>query len=137
MNIKKKSILEVSEPIADSLSAISSPQRIAILLTIGNGEVCVCHLEAVLGWRQAYISQHLMALRQADILESNRKGKFIYYTLKNKSLLTVILNVANLIELPSETISSVINQQSYPSCDCPQCVDAITQMSSTEHSGKF
>ena len=128
MNIKKKSILEVSEPIADSLSAISSPQRIAILLTIGNGEVCVCHLEAVLGWRQAYISQHLMALRQADILESNRKGKFIYYTLKNKSLLTVILNVANLIELPSETISSVINQQSYPSCDCPQCVDAITQM---------
>ena len=137
MNIKKKSILEVSEPIADSLSAISSPQRIAILLTIGNGEVCVCHLEAVLGWRQAYISQHLMALRQADILESNRKGKFIYYTLKNKSLLTVILNVANLIELPSETISSVINQQSYPSCDCPQCVDAITQMSSTEHSGIF
>ena len=137
MNIKKKSILEVSEPIADSLSAISSPQRIAILLTIGNGEVCVCHLEAVLGWRQAYISQHLMALRQADILESNRKGKFIYYTLKNKSLLTVILNVANLIELPSETISSVINQQSYPSCDCPQCVDAITQMSSTVHSGIF
>jgi DNA-binding transcriptional ArsR family regulator len=36
------------------LNAIASPQRIAILLAIGKGEVCVCCLETALGWRQAY-----------------------------------------------------------------------------------
>ncbi|NWG07099.1 MAG: winged helix-turn-helix transcriptional regulator [Chloroflexi bacterium] len=52
----------MAEQISPLLSAIASPQRIAILLAIGTGEACVCHLEASLGWRQAYISQHLMAL---------------------------------------------------------------------------
>ena len=53
--MKKQPILQVSEQIAAPLSAIASPQRVAILLLIGKGEACVCHLEASLGWRQAYI----------------------------------------------------------------------------------
>ena len=47
------------------LESISKPARIQILLAIGEDEACVCHLEAVLGYRQAYISQQLMALREA------------------------------------------------------------------------
>jgi DNA-binding transcriptional ArsR family regulator len=33
------------------LRAISQPSRLEILLAIGTGEVCVCHLEAFLGQR--------------------------------------------------------------------------------------
>jgi ArsR family transcriptional regulator len=66
--MKEPTLLQVAEQIAAPLQAIASPQRVAILLTIGMGEACVCHLETALGWRQAYISQHLMALRKADIL---------------------------------------------------------------------
>jgi len=67
MNMKKHPLIELSEKISTPLTAIASPQRIAILIAIGTGEACVCHLETALGSRQAYISQHLMSLRKADI----------------------------------------------------------------------
>ncbi len=51
--------------ISNIFRQLSQPSRIEILLAIGEGEACVCHLEAKLGMRQAYISQHLMALRDA------------------------------------------------------------------------
>jgi ArsR family transcriptional regulator len=130
MNMKKNSLIETSEQIAASLSAIASSQRIAILLAIGNGEACVCHLETVLGWRQAYISQHLMALRKADILQDRREGRYVFYKLKNTALLSLFINSAPLSELSPETISALINTQNYPSCECPQCVPVVILASS-------
>jgi DNA-binding transcriptional ArsR family regulator len=128
--MKKDSIHTASEQIAGVLSVIASPQRIAILLTIGKGEACVCHLEAVLGWRQAYISQHLMSLRKADILQDRRDGKYIYYSLKNADLLKLISISASLGGLSSETVSAFVNQQPHPSCGCPHCVPALIPASS-------
>src|SRR3972149_2669774 len=90
LNMKKQTIPQISEQIAAPLSAIASPQRVAILLAIGRGEACVCHLEAALGWRQAYISQHLMALRKADILTDRREGRYVFYRLKNASFLDLL-----------------------------------------------
>lgn len=98
--MKKQSILQVSEKIAEPLQAIASTQRIAILLAIGNGEACVCHLEAALGWRQAYISQHLMALRKADVLQDRRRGRYVFYRLKDASLLDLIAASARLSGTP-------------------------------------
>jgi ArsR family transcriptional regulator len=112
------------------LQAIASPQRVAILLAIGRGEACVCHLEAALGWRQAYISQHLMSLRKADILTDRREGRYVYYRLKNASLLDLITGAASLSGLSTETVSALINTQSHPACECPQCAPAIISVES-------
>jgi ArsR family transcriptional regulator, arsenate/arsenite/antimonite-responsive transcriptional repressor len=130
MNMKKSSLITVSEQIAGLLSAIASPQRIAILLAIGHGEACVCHLETALGWRQAYISQHLMALRKAGILLDRREGKYIYHRIKNTALLDLINNSASLSGLSAEVVQTLINQQNYPSCDCPHCAPALIPASS-------
>jgi DNA-binding transcriptional ArsR family regulator len=121
MNMKNQPILQVSEKIAGPLQAIASPQRIAILLAIGHGEACVCHLEAALGWRQAYISQHLMALRKAGILQDRREGRYIFYRLKDASLLDLITASARLGGLSADSISALINTQNNPACECPHC----------------
>lgn len=123
--MKKSTLSQVSKQIAAPLSAISSPQRVAILLAIGHGEACVCHLEAALGWRQAYISQHLMALRKADILTDRREGRYVYYRLKNASLLDLITASARLSGFPAESVFAFINTQNYPSCECPHCAPAV------------
>lgn len=128
--MKKPSISDLSEKIAIPLAAVNSPQRIAILLAIGKGEACVCHLETALGWRQAYISQHLMALRKAGILQDRREGRYVYYRLKNASYLDLITASATLSGLSTETVSAVINTQVYPSCECPHCVPAVIPVSS-------
>ncbi len=119
--MKKQSISQVSEQIAVPLTAIASPQRISILLAIGTGEACVCHLETALGLRQAYISQHLMALRKADILQDRREGRYIFYRLKDTSLLDLVTTSARLSGLSTESVSTLINTQINPSCECPQC----------------
>jgi DNA-binding transcriptional ArsR family regulator len=125
MNMKKLPIFQISTKIAIPIETIASPQRIAILLAIGEGESCVCHLEAALGWRQAYISQHLMALRKADILEDRREGRYVYYSLKNTSYLNLIAASAEVCGLAAATVFELINTQKYPSCECPNCASAV------------
>jgi ArsR family transcriptional regulator len=130
MNMKKPSLTEISERISTPLTAIASSQRIAILLAIGTGEACVCHLETALGWRQAYISQHLMSLRKADILLDRREGRYVFYRLKDASLLDLITASARLSGLSAESVSSLINTQFHPFCECPQCSPVLIPASS-------
>ena len=83
-------VLGTEKRISLFLKAISPPQRLKIIVAIGADEVCVCHLEAIFPqWRQAYISQHLMALREADVLNSRRDGRYIFYRLTNPGILGV------------------------------------------------
>lgn len=118
-----QSITQISDQIASPLQAIASPARIAILLTIGTGEACVCHLEAALGWRQAYISQHLMGLRKAGILRDRRDGRFMYYRLANESILDIVLAAVRLIGIDPEIVNTLINTKINSSCECPHCAD--------------
>ena len=128
--MKKQPLIELSEKISTPLTAIASPQRIAILIAIGTGEACVCHLETALGWRQAYISQHLMSLRKADILLDRREGRYVFYRLKDASLLDLITASARLSGLSAESVFTLINTQFHPSCECPQCVPLLIPASS-------
>lgn len=122
--MKKLPIFQISKQIAVPIESIASSQRVAILLAIGKGEACVCHLETALGWRQAYISQHLMALRKADILEDRREGRYVFYSLKNISYLDLITTAAEVRGLSAETVFELINTRKYPSCECPHCASA-------------
>lgn len=104
-----------AQKIAAILEEIAHPARLAILLSIGSEEACVCHLEALLGRRQAYISQHLMALRDAGILLTRREGKFIFYRLRDPMLLKLIELAARLENVD---ISGVPTSAA---CSCPNC----------------
>ncbi len=103
------------ESVVSLLQSIGQPARLQILLAIGSGEPCVCHLEATFGWRQAYLSQHLMALRKAGILETSRQGRNIHYRISNPRLLSLIRQAARLqgVTLPELAPS--------PDCSCPNC----------------
>lgn len=61
------------------LKLLSLPARIAILEILRNGEECVCHMETILGFRQAYLSQQLAVLREAGVIQDRRDGWNIFY----------------------------------------------------------
>jgi ArsR family transcriptional regulator len=120
--MKKRPLVQLSEKIVEPLQALASSQRIAILLVVSAGEACVCHLEAQLGFRQSYISQHLMALRQAGLLDSRREGKYIFYRLAKPEILELIQNAARManVALPKlETVSPEMQ------CACPNCAPVL------------
>ena len=114
-----------TEEIARLLQTLGQEARLQILLAIGENETCVCHLEATLGWRQAYLSQHLMALRKAGLIAGRREGRFIHYRLSDARLLEVIRWAADLkgIRLPDLAPS--------PDCSCSNCRNLVVRIGET------
>jgi ArsR family transcriptional regulator len=105
--------------LGELLQVLGSETRLEILHAIGTGEACVCHLEALLGYRQAYISQQLMALREAGLLDTRREGKYIFYRLASPEVLEMIRSAGRLAGVDY----SILERQ-HPAatrCECPSC----------------
>ncbi len=100
---------------------LGQPARLQILLAIGDQTTCVCHLEACLGYRQAYISQQLMLFRDAGLLDTYRQGKHIYYNIVNPGLLEVIELAGKTIGLSKEEMAKWMPGRPVPGCTCPHC----------------
>ena len=113
-----------NEKLSEYLQAISSRPRLEILQAIGGGEACVCHLEAALGYRQAYISQHLMGLRDAGAITARRDGRFVYYRLADIKLLDLIHLARDLLGI-SEADFTNIRAIVDASCPCPNCSGVV------------
>jgi Predicted transcriptional regulators len=62
-----------------TLKALSDPTRLRIILLLMKEELCVCELLFVLNMEQSRISHHLRILRDADLVEDVRDGKWIIY----------------------------------------------------------
>jgi ArsR family transcriptional regulator, arsenate/arsenite/antimonite-responsive transcriptional repressor len=82
----------VREPIGDSAAtalarvfkALGDPVRLRLVSLIGahvGGEVCVCELTEAFDLTQPTISHHLKILRDAGLIDSQRRGTWVYYWL--------------------------------------------------------
>lgn len=76
-------VLEAFEIVA---KAVADPSRARILKLLEDGELCVCHITAVLDLAPATISKHLAALKAAGLLQQRRDGKWVYYRLAERAL---------------------------------------------------
>lgn len=54
--------------------------RIAHLLT-QRDELCVCHVTDALSLPQSTVSRHLNTLRNSGLVEAERRGKWVYYSM--------------------------------------------------------
>jgi ArsR family transcriptional regulator, arsenate/arsenite/antimonite-responsive transcriptional repressor len=97
----------VSEPIdeasaaalAHGFRALGDPVRLRLVSLIGardGGEVCVCDLTSAFDLSQPTISHHLRVLREAGIIESERRGTWVYYRLVPAAL----ERMAGLLSVP-------------------------------------
>lgn len=103
------------------LRILGQPIRILILHAIGKGEACVCHLKKLLKKRQAFISQHLMAMREAGILETRRDGRYVFYRVKDLHVFDLIGFASSMAGLQEGSIGLAMREESVPGCECPQC----------------
>ena len=108
------------EKISKLLTLIGQPVRVQILLVIGAGEACVCHLEAVLGVRQASISQHLMVLREAGLVTTQREGRNIFYRLAQPEVIDLLHHAVGLAGGSPESLAG-LTRRPVAGCPCPKC----------------
>jgi len=62
--------------------AFTEPTRVRILAALRVGEVCVCELTEALELSQSTLSSHLQVIRQAGLVSTRKRGKWIYYELE-------------------------------------------------------
>jgi DNA-binding transcriptional ArsR family regulator len=103
---------------AQLLKTLSHPTRLAVLEILRDGEQCVCHMEAMLGLRQASISQQLMVLREAGLVSVRRSGLNMYYRVTRPQVFTVLdaLNAAS-----GKPRARVAHKHGPADCPCPKC----------------
>jgi len=88
MNIKmmQKKATEVSA----LLKSLSHPKRLLILCQLVEQERAVGDLAALLGVREAAVSQQLSLLRKDRLVTTRRDGRTIYYSLARRDLKSLI-----------------------------------------------
>jgi len=70
--------------LAQVFKALGDPVRLRLVSLIGarqGGEVCVCDLTSAFDLTQPTISHHLKVLREAGLIDSERRGTWVYYRL--------------------------------------------------------
>jgi DNA-binding transcriptional ArsR family regulator len=119
MNMTSDPLIETQafEAQAQMLKMLTHPVRLAILNILRDGEHCVCHMEAHLGYRQAYISQQLMVMREAGLVQDRRDGWNVFYSVAKPRIFAVLSAVEQMIT------SEDTHRQLHPAvaCPCPKC----------------
>jgi len=67
-----------------TLKALADPTRLRILRLLLQRDLCVCELTFILRMEQSRVSHQLRILRDADLAEDIREGKWIIYRVPRK-----------------------------------------------------
>ncbi len=73
---------EDAADVARMFAALADPARLRLLGLLAaaeSGEVCACDLVEPLGRSQPTVSHHLKVLREAGIVESDKRGTWVWY----------------------------------------------------------
>ncbi|MEO3772013.1 metalloregulator ArsR/SmtB family transcription factor [Micromonospora sp. B9E7] len=73
---------ETAAVLAPAFKALGDPVRLQLMSMIAsadNGEACVCDLTPAFNLTGPTISHHLKTLREAGLVDAERRGTWVYY----------------------------------------------------------
>ena len=65
--------------------ALSDESRIRTLMSLRQGELCVCQITEMLGLAPSTVSKHMAILVQAGLVDFRKEGKWHYYRLPGET----------------------------------------------------
>ena len=84
--------------LAELYKLLGNVMRLKILLSLAQGELCVCDVSHVLGLTVAATSHQLKLLRSQGWLSMRNDGKMVYYRLHSENMLKVLRGDFCLLE---------------------------------------
>ena len=79
---------------AQVIKAMGHPTRLFIVDELAKGERCVCELRDMIGADISTVSKHLSVLKQAGLVEDEKRGLQVWYNLR----VPCILNFFGCVE---------------------------------------
>ncbi|HJY82711.1 MAG TPA: metalloregulator ArsR/SmtB family transcription factor [Candidatus Binatia bacterium] len=104
----KSPALETSEVelLARVFAGVSDTTRLSILLLLLERERNVSELVALVGASQGRVSMHLQCLRWCGFVSSERRGKFVYYRVRDGRVRQLIKLAQELVVLHGEQLAT-------------------------------
>lgn len=102
---------------ANVFKALGHPSRLKMVESLCQGERCVCELQALVGSDMSTVSKHLAVLKEAGVVQDERRGTNIYYSLRMACVSTFLHCVGNFLgerlEEQIATLDRARNQASH------------------------
>ena len=67
---------------AEIIKAMAHPTRLLIIEELEKNERCVGELTDMVGADTSTVSKHLLVLKNAGLIEDEKRGQMVYYSLK-------------------------------------------------------
>jgi ArsR family transcriptional regulator len=83
-------ITRKTEARAGVLKAMAHPARLFMMEELAKGERCVCELREMVGTDLSTVSKHLSVLRNAGLVEMDKRGPQVFYSLKTPCILKFV-----------------------------------------------
>ena len=83
---------------AQVFKALAHPGRLLMLDELSRGERCVCELAELVGSEMPTVSRHLSVLRNAGIVDDDKRGAQVFYRLVTPCVMNFFQCVASVRE---------------------------------------
>ncbi len=109
--------------IVEILKALSDETRVRILHLVQEKPLCVCEIQEILGISQSNTSRHLIKLKNAKLIQGDKKAQWVYYSLapdtfQEYSFLEELIKNLNLYKaLESDRQALISLQEKGISCE--------------------
>lgn len=89
-----------AESLAGDFDILAHPVRLQLLdiLARNEGRVCVCDLEASVPVKQPTVSHHLRLLREAELIESEKVGQWVFYRIRRNAAQAMRARVEQVLQ---------------------------------------
>lgn len=88
-----------AEETAELMKALADPTRLTMVASLvkADAPICICDFTAGLDLSQPTISHHMAKLKEAGLVESEKRGIWVYYRLRDKLPTSTRRLLSNLI----------------------------------------
>lgn len=112
---------------AGLLRTLGDETRLRMLALLRRREFCVCELVALFPISQPAVSGHLRRLRDAGLVEDDRRGMWVYYR-AGEAIPALVRAVLDELDLPPQLEAALEAAQPAACCDQPAPVVEVPLM---------
>jgi DNA-binding transcriptional ArsR family regulator len=107
VNARKQALFEAR---AEIVKALAHPTRLFIVDELAKGERCVCELRDGVGADISTVSKHLSVLKNAGIVEDDKRGLQVFYRLRCPCILNFFGCIENVLQENARLQRALVNE---------------------------
>ena len=100
------------------LKALGETTRLRIVHYLVHDAFCICELVTLLEMSQPSVSQHMKRLKDVGLVEEERRGKWMYYSLAtDHPLYPLVLHIVQTLPSTKGTIDAFVQDGKHLLCE--------------------